>query len=98
MYPWALVNFWGSKFNYMLVFLFFKVNKALILDQNKKQWVDLGIHTEACMTRPETCGAAGGAVSLWMRVIDCPSTGGIVSSYVDFKSYFVIYCETNLVW
>ena len=24
------------------------------------------------MTRPETCGRAGGAVSLWYREINCP--------------------------
>ena len=52
---------------------------ALSLDRTKRQWVDLGIHTEACMTRPETCGAAGGAVSLWVRV-SASSSGGIVST------------------
>ena len=44
------------------------------------------------MTRPETCGAAGGAISLWMRVIDCPSTGGIVSSFTPKKSGTSIKC------
>ena len=34
--------------------------------EQRNQWVDLGIHTEACMTRPETCGAAGGAISMWV--------------------------------
>ena len=33
-----------------------------------RQWVDLGIRTEACVTRPDTCGAAGGAISKWLRV------------------------------
>ena len=48
----------------------YQVNNALTLDQTRKQWVDLGIHTEACMTRPETCGAEGGAISVWVNVID----------------------------
>ena len=61
-------------------FTCYQVNKALILDRTKSQWVDLGNHTEACMTRPETCSEAGGAISLWINVIDCPSLGGIVSS------------------
>ena len=44
-----------------------QVNSALALDHTQRQWVDLGIHTEACMTRPDTCGSAGGAISLWGR-------------------------------
>ena len=55
-----------------------QVNNTLTLDRTKRQWVHLGIHTEACMTRPETCGAAGGAISLWVRVTDCDD--GIISS------------------
>ena len=45
-------------------------------------WIDLGIHIEACMTDPETCGEAGGAISLWLRVIDCPTAlwAGIVTT------------------
>ena len=51
------------------------MNFALTLDHTKKQWVDLGIHTEACMTRPETCGAAGGAISVWVKIRDCHGQG-----------------------
>ena len=58
-----------------------KVNSALTLDHTKRQWVDLGFHTEDCMTQPETCGAAGGAISMRMRLIDCP-TGGIITSMI----------------
>ena len=60
--------------------IFNKVNAALSLNHTRSQWVDLGIHTEACMTRPETCGAAGGAISVWLKVIACPF-GGIISSF-----------------
>ena len=56
------------------------MNSALTLDRTKGQWVDLGIHAHVSMTRPETCGTAGGAISLWMKVIDCPTFAGVVSS------------------
>ena len=39
------------------------------------------------MARPDTCGAEGGAISLWVNVIDCRNIffydGGIVSSIQD---------------
>ena len=73
-------------------FACYQVNKALILDRTKSEWIDLGIHTEACMTRPETCGAAGGAISLWAKMIDCPSSAGIVSSYNSGTGLF-IFCN-----
>ena len=41
------------------------------MDRIKRQWIDLGIHTEACMTQPETCGSSGGAVSFWINVVNC---------------------------
>ena len=56
------------------------MNKALALDRTRSQWVDLGIHTEACMTQPETCGEAGGSISLWVKVIECLSLCGIMTS------------------
>ena len=73
-----------------------QVNSAWILNLTKSQWVDLGIHTEACMTRPETCGAAGGAFSMWVKVIDCPSpVRGIISSRVSSGSVF--YCVNEVI-
>ena len=51
--------------------------------KKQKQWVDFGIHTEACMTRPETCGAAGGAISVWINILDgLGNKEGILSSLV----------------
>ena len=67
-----------------------------MLDQTRSQWVDLGIHTEACMTRPETCGAAGGAISLWVNVIECPGNCGIVSSFAGDTSSLV-FCKYDEV-
>ena len=44
------------------------------------------------MTRPETCGAAGGAISLWVKVIDCPrGVCGIISSYSDSSTGVRMY-------
>ena len=42
--------------------------------------MDLGIHLETCMTRLETCGAAGGAISLWVKVMECLGLCGIITS------------------
>ena len=50
------------------------------------------------MTRPETCGAAGGAISLWVKVIDCPMTGGIISSQIYGSSGIDIYCASTVIW
>ena len=71
---------------------------ALNLDHIKKQWVDIGIHTNACMTRPETCGEAGGAISVWLKDTGCPDWGGILSSYAVYgKSGSLIYCRTSRI-
>ena len=47
------------------------------------------------MTRPETCDAAGGAaISLWLRLIDCPDWAGVISSR-DSGSGFVLHCRNH---
>ena len=51
------------------------------------QWVDLGVHTEACMTRPDTRGEAGGAISLWVNISDCTNSfGAFVTKVRDVKA------------
>ena len=72
------------------MFDYIKVNSALTLDHTKSQWVDLGIHTEVCMSLPETCGAAGGAISAWVKMGDCSGVCGIISSY-GYNTGSVIY-------
>ena len=69
-----------------------QVNMALTLMSSKRQWVDLGIHTGVCMARPETCGAAGGAVSFWVKVIECSSLGGVISTASHGTTGLQIYC------
>ena len=48
------------------------------LNGSKVQWIDLGVHFEVCMVDPETCGAAGGAVSMWLKL--SRAYGGIMST------------------
>ena len=48
--------------------------------------MDLGVHHGACMFDPETCGAAGGAVSIWMRVFPI-YLGGLLSTNNFSTSY-----------
>ena len=77
-----------------LLHCFNQVNSAVSLDHIRRQWIDLGLHSEACMTRPETCGEAGGAISAWVNLVECPSSGdGIVSSYGDGSDGSVISCS-----
>ena len=44
------------------------------------------------MTRPETCGAAGGAMSLWVRLNDCPDWSGIISTFEN-STGVMMYCR-----
>ena len=50
------------------------------------------------MTRPETCGRAGGAVSLWYREIDCPGEigAGLTSRSSGKSTGFSLNCRANL--
>lgn len=58
------------------------------------QSIYLGIHIEACMTRQETCGVAGGAFSVWLRLVDCPPGAGIITTIDDLnKTGFRLWCK-----
>ena len=71
----------------------FQVNSAVSINKTRSQWVDLGIHTEACMSQPETCGAAGGAISMWVNIIDCSNNGGIITTELQAgKMGTSVYC------
>ena len=61
----------------------------------RKQWVDLGVQTQACLVLPETCGPEGAAVALWLYVYNCNNLGGIISSY-DQTSGMMIQCISAL--
>ena len=47
------------------------------------------------MTQPDTCGAAGGAISMWLNVIDCNNNAGIVSSTQLRGIGSLIFCLNN---
>ena len=58
-----------------------QINGAISLNHTRRQWVYLGILTTACIARPETCDAAGGAVAFWMRIdYNDDQYRGIISS------------------
>ena len=75
------------------------MKKALALDRTKKQWVDLGIQTENCMTQPETCGEAGGAISVWMKLNDHGTRYyGLISTCIYGHSGPVFYTNSAYFW
>ena len=47
------------------------------LNKSKNQWIDLGFYPEVSLTRRCGCGVAGGAISMWLRLIEC---GGIITT------------------
>ena len=87
----------GVFFCYAKMVFVFQINKALAFERSKRQWVDLGIHTGVCMAQPNTCGAAGGAISLWIKLLDCPNDSGIISSFVATNTSTVIFCRDDAI-
>ena len=76
--------------------ILFQINSAVSSDRAVGRWIDLGIHTEACMTQPDTCGENGCAVSLWHKVVSCPSFSGIVSSHsLPTSTGITVYCGSS---
>ena len=73
--------------------VFYQIGGSWSLDRTKNQWVDLGVHNEACMTRSETSGVAGGAISLWVKRLDCQGLCGVISSlgYANSGSILFLY-------
>ena len=79
--------------------IFYKMNYAVRINHLRQQWINLGNHPEACMTRPETCGHTGGAVSLWVRRIFC-EWGPILTAASAQSSgvYLRIFCYNDSLW
>ena len=51
------------------------------------------ITNKICLSQPESCGAAGGAVSMWLKIIDCYGAGGILeTNNIDRSLGFVMFC------
>ena len=53
--------------SYRVCITHLQINSGISLNHSRNQWVDLGILNDVCMTDPETCVAAGGAVAFWTR-------------------------------
>ena len=76
--------------------IYFQINFAIGTDRLRSQWIDLGNHTEACMTNPGTCGKPGGAISLWFKLIDSGYIGAVFSTMKHFVSVgLVMHCDRS---
>ena len=58
---------------------------AVRTDFSFHQWASLGgLSAHACLSIPQSCGAAGGAISFWFNILDCPNSFlkscGLISS------------------
>ena len=49
------------------------------------------------MTRPETCDAAGGAMSLWVN-IQGSGYNGIIAAFTPTTSGFRLYVDNGDLW
>ena len=66
-------------------------NNAVHTDRSQYQSVDLGnLSAHACLTIPESCGSAGYALSVWIKIEDCAGIRGIISSHQDGRGGFFI--------
>ena len=71
------------------------------LTHQLKQWIDLGVHPEVCLVNRYSCGVVGGAMSLWVKLIDCPELGGIITTRQDvhvqsnFDTGFHVGCDID---
>ena len=63
---------------------FLQLNQAVQTNNAMSQWVDLGVVTDACMTRPDTC-TNGATMTIYIKDDDCNSPGVLSSIVSDFK-------------
>ena len=71
-------------------------------DKTEYQYVNLGDLSDACITRPVTCGGEGATVSLWLKVEHCGTNDGALSTsdyYYDGgptpREGFIVSCFTT---
>ena len=65
------------------------------INKSRSQWIDFGFHPEVCLTQRYGCGVAGGAVSLWLRLIE---VGGILTTRSDQSGGFRFATGLNIFW
>ena len=71
----------------------FQVNDGVSTNLAREDWINLGIHLEVCLTHPESCGAAGGAISLWFRLNGYSIAGAIVTTTYNTSAGYHIVCD-----
>ena len=72
-----------------------QVNKAVRTNLTEKQWVNMGtISPLACFVIPKMCGSAGGALSVWMKILECQKETGIITSLnaSEISEGFLVTC------
>ena len=100
---------WNELTHFNLL-LFIQLDFAWTVDRTRRQWIDMGIVTGACMLSPASC-TAGGAISFWLNIPDAATLPGeirrgILQSYLSSNQqgigfYFsysqstIRYCDTN---
>ena len=63
-----------------------------------QEWVTLGdLSNVACLTIPNSCGSAGAALSLWIRILDCPRYSGIITTQYRIREGFCILCNNDQI-
>ena len=67
--------------------------QAIHLEIVTSDWVDLGNLSTACITRPETCGPEGAAVSLWFKLTYCNTESCLITSRRSLSTGFGICCS-----
>ena len=75
-----------------------QVCKGLQLDRTRQQYVDLGHLTVACIANPSSCGDNGASLTLWVKLVDCPNNGGIITSDWDpYRNGFKVFCTEDAI-
>ena len=74
------------------------IDWKILTDRNWNQWVDLGdLSPFTCMTLPENCGPDGGALSAWIKLIDCPNNHGFLGSRDEYLTGLKTLCSSNVI-
>ena len=72
-------------------------NKAVKTALASSQYLELGDLSVTCITVPESCGAQGATISVWIKVMDCQDYAGIVTTFNVAKTNFNIGCSPTVL-
>ena len=70
-------------------------NTVVKTNLTDSQWVDLGMLSQACITIPETCGSDGATMSVWLKIVECPPGGDVISSRPAKVTSWSLTCWGN---